>query len=33
MRLIQMQIAQLYGSSFFEYDNGIKFSMKFIPKN
>lgn len=33
MRLIQMQIAQLYGSSFFEYDNGIKFSMKFIPIN
>ena len=33
MRLIQMQIAQLYGSSFFEYDNGIKFTMKFIPIN
>lgn len=33
MRLIQMQIAQLYSSSFFEYNNGINFTMKFVPKN
>ncbi|WP_435354133.1 tetratricopeptide repeat-containing sensor histidine kinase [Emticicia sp. SJ17W-69] len=33
IRLIQMQVAQLNGSYHFEYNNGVKFTMKFTPLN